>query len=69
MDFFNSVISFLELALEFLLNFVNSIIQIFQLATTAVSLPPLLQGFLPSVLGSCVFAVVACGVIKFIFGR
>lgn len=69
MNFLESVIDFFHVFISIIVNFVNSILQIITLANTAVSLPPLLQGVMPTVVGGCIFAVVACSVIKFILGR
>lgn len=68
-DFWDTIVSFFENGFELVENFITGVLGLYDMAQVAVALPVVLQHFLPGVIGSSVVAVVAAGVIKFIFGR
>lgn len=69
LDFFSSIIEYIELGFELIGNFLSGVLGLLDMAQVAVALPVILQQFMPGVIGSSIVAVVSCGVIKFIFGR
>lgn len=68
-NFWDTIVDFFELAFELVGNFVIGVLGLLDLAQVAVALPVIMQGYLPSIIGSSIVAVISCGVIKFIFGR
>ena len=68
-NFWDAIVDFFELAFQLVGNFVIGVLGLLDLAQVAVALPVIMQGYLPSIIGSSIVAVISCGVIKFIFGR
>lgn len=68
MNFFNSIIDFIEKAWQFLLNLINSLLTATSIISYLPSFSVTLAGFVPPFIGSCILAVVAIGVIKLIVG-
>lgn len=69
LNFFDWVVDTVNLLLDFLWNIIDSIITLFSAIVGAVTLPPILMGLIPGVIGSCMITVVAIAVAKLIAGR
>ncbi len=68
LDFFDSVINFFELIWQFVTNLISGIVTLLNILVQAVLIPPMLTGFVPGFIGSCIIAVAAIGVAKLIAG-
>lgn len=68
-DFFDKIIGYIEMAWDFLISIIESLLQLLVLTSTTVSLPLNLVGYLPSVLGVSVLVSVSVYVVKLIVGR
>lgn len=69
MDFFTAVWEVIEMAIDFLINLVQSLIMLLSVIVSASSLPTTLALQLPSFLATSVIIVAAITIIKLIIGR
>lgn len=69
LDFFDSIINYFNLAWEWFLNFLRASIDFFEMVIEAVTVPTMLVGWMPDLIGACIGSVVAIAVVKAIFGR
>lgn len=69
MNFFDWVVTTVELLLDFLWNVIDSFTTLLTAIAGAITLPPLLVGFIPGVVGSCLISITAIAVAKLIAGR
>lgn len=69
LDFFNSIISFIETIWDFFLNLINTLLTFIQTLTEAVLLPPMLLGYVWPPIASCIVAVAGFAIVKMIVGR
>lgn len=69
LDFFNSILSFIELIWDFFLNLVDTLFVFVETLTSAVLLPPLLLGVVWAPIASCIVAVTGFAIVKMIIGR
>ena len=68
-EFFDKVIGFFEMAVNFVVNLVNSLMMAISAVFTAATLPATLVPFLPSIILTGVLVVVSMAVVKFIIAR
>lgn len=68
LNFFDSIINFFTMLWDFISNLISGIITLLSVLVNAVVIPPLLVGFVPGIIGSCILAVAAIGVAKLIAG-
>ena len=69
LDFFGSIMSYIEVVWDFFLNLINSLLTFIDTLATAVTLPATISGFLWSPIASCMVSMVAFSVVKMIIGR
>lgn len=68
-DFFEKTLGIIESFFEYFINLCESFFLAFDVLSEAIRVPIFLAGFLPSIIASSLFIVVALGVVKFIVGR
>lgn len=69
MDFFNSLIGFVEILFDFVSNLVTSLLALFNLLGTVIVLPGLFAGCLFPILLTSFLVVVSIGVLYKVVGR
>lgn len=69
MDFFNSIVDFIEVAFNFLSNMVSSLVIMIQVVTNAAGMPIHFTGIVCSFLGASMLSVVGIGILFKIVGR
>ncbi len=69
MDLGNSIISFFEAIYNVVVNFLNTILNLFNILTKVVTLPNLFMGIVFPALGASMLVVVSVGVLYKILGR
>lgn len=69
LDFFESIISYIDLIWNFFINAIRSLISLFTVLLGAVTLPQMLVNTVPSFLAVSVSAVASIALIKLIVGR
>lgn len=69
MDFFNSIVDFIEVAFNFLSNMVTSLVLMIQVTMNAATFPSLFLGVVAPFLGASMLAVVGLGILFKIVGR
>lgn len=67
-NFFSSIIDFFSMVWNFVSNMISGLITAISVLLSAVTLPPLLVGFVPSVISTSILVVGSIGVIKLIVG-
>lgn len=67
-EFFNAVIDFFDMIWNFLSNLVSGLVTAFSVLSSALTLPPVLVGFVPGIIGTSILVVGSIGVIKLIVG-
>ena len=68
-DFFEKILGYVVMAVDFLLNIIESLTTAFGMVGSVVVLPPAIAGFMPNVLASAVVLTMSIYVIKFVIGR
>lgn len=68
LGFLDWLVQFLEMLWTYLVNFIESLILFLSLINVALPLPVYLTGFVPSIIGASISAVVAIGVAKLLLG-
>lgn len=63
------IYNFVKQAFEFLLTIIEGTATLLETVAEAVTLPPLLAGVVPGVIGACIIAVGAIAVAKLVIGR
>lgn len=69
LNFFDSVIEFLQVAWNFIVNLIQSLLSAIFYVTQAVGVSTGILAYMPAFIAGCGLAVVAIGVIKFLIGR
>lgn len=69
LDFFSSLMEYIELLWSLVLGFVDGLMTLWVLLNTSSALPAMLSYLMPSVLTSCVLAVIAISLVKLVVGR
>lgn len=69
LSFFESLMEYIDLAWGVFLNFLNSLLGILSVLAGAMASPTIIAGYVWGPLGTCVLAVWALSVVKFILGR
>lgn len=69
LNFFQTIISYLETLWSFLSNMLSGLVNLFVVLLKALTLPQVLPGYLTPVLGSAVVIVSAIAVLKLVVGR
>lgn len=69
LNFFETIIGYLELIWDFFLNLINSILSLITAVAGAVVIPPQLLGLVFGPLGACIISVTGFAVVKIIIGR
>ena len=69
MDFFNSILSFIEMAYNFLVNLATSMVNLFSVLNMVVTVPVTFTGILFPALVTSMTVVIAVGVLYKILGR
>ncbi len=68
-DFFDTIIEYISLVFDWFVGFLSASFTFMKAVHNSIDVPTSLIGFMPSVIGSCIGAVVAVAVVKAIFGR
>lgn len=68
-EFFDQILGFILVVWQFLHNIITGLLTAIDMLEVAVGLPPLLVGFMPTVIGASMMIFVSIFVIKFIIGR
>lgn len=69
LNFFETVIEYIELGWNFFLNFLQSLLTLLVALLQAVTLPSKLAYMAPSFMSACILAVGAIAALKLIIGR
>lgn len=69
LDFFGTIIGYLEMVWSYFLNIINSMISFLSLILAATALPLSISYYVPSFIASSVVAVSSIAVLKLIIGR
>lgn len=69
LNFFDTIIDYIKIGFNLLLNSVRNIFQLVSLLQNAVLVPATVSPFLPSFLSACVSVIVSVGVLKLVIGR
>lgn len=69
LNFFDTIIEYIEIAWSFLMNIINGLISLFTALAGAIFIPQALTAYVFGPLSAAVAAVMAFGVIKIIVGR
>lgn len=69
LDFFSSIISYIETIWDFFLNLIETLLSFIQTLATAVLLPPMLTGYVWAPIASSIVAVAGFSIVKMIVGR
>ena len=69
LDFFSSIMSFIQAIWDFFLNLINTLMTLIETLAAAVVLPPLLTGYVWAPIASSIVAVAGFAVAKMIVGR
>lgn len=69
LDFFQTIIEYVQLLFTFILNMVTSTINLLTALVSAIIVPQIAVGYVFAPLGACILAVVAFSVVKLILGR
>ena len=67
-SFFSSVVDFFEMIWDFVCNLLSSTVTAMEVLLKACALPPLLVGFVPTIIGSCMLIVGSVGAVKLVVG-
>lgn len=65
-DFFDILLGYVRFFFEFVIGIVESSVTAVTLIVTSLSLPQLLSGYLPGILGTAVMITAAIAVVRFI---
>lgn len=68
-DFFEKILGYVIMAVEFLLQIIESLITALGMVASVVVLPPVIAGYMPTVIASAVMITMSIAVVKFIIGR
>lgn len=63
------ILGFITTIYDLIVNIVEGLLDFLEMLYTAIALPPIIAGFMPSVISAAVLSVVAIGVTKVIIGR
>lgn len=69
LNFFQSVISYLEIVFNFVKNIIGSLFQVLLVVVEALTLPQVLAGYCFPILGASVIIVASIAILKLIVGR
>lgn len=69
LNFFKTLIEYIQIAFQFLINIVSSLANLVAVVATASSLPVSLVKYVFAPLGASILACVAFGVLKLLVGR
>lgn len=69
MDFFNSIVDFIEVAFNFLSNMVTSLVVMIQVVMNAAGMPLHFLGVVAPFVGASMVAVVGLGILFKVLGR
>ena len=67
-SFFSTVVDFFAMIWDFVSNLLSGMVTAMEVLAKAVTLPPLLVGFVPSIIASSMLIVGSVGMIKLIVG-
>lgn len=68
-DFGGKLLGYVQVAVEYLLNLVESLIMAVVYVTTSSGVVLSMARFMPAIIGTCVVITVAIAVVKFLIGR
>lgn len=68
-DFFSSLISYIEIIWDFFLNFINSFLTFVTTLVGAVALPPMITPVMWAPISASILAVAGFAVVKIVLGR
>ena len=68
LGFLDWIVSFFETLLLLVTNLIDSLLTLLSVLVQAITLPPILIGFVPGIIGASISAVVAIGVAKLLLG-
>lgn len=69
LDFFETVVGYIEMVWDFVLNLINSLLTLITTLVSAVLLPPAVAVMVPSFLAASVTAVAGIAICKLVIGR
>lgn len=69
LDFFETVVGYIEMVWDFVLNLINSLLTLITTLVSAVLLPPAVAVMVPSFLAVSVTAVAGIAICKLVIGR
>lgn len=67
-SFFSTVVDFFAMIWDFVSNLLSGMVTAMEVLLKAVALPPLLVGFVPSIIASSMLIVGSVGMVKLIVG-
>lgn len=67
-SFFSTVVDFFAMIWDFVSNLLSSMVTAMEVLLKAVTLPPMLVGFVPSIIASSMLIVGSVGMVKLIVG-
>lgn len=69
LDFFSSLMSYIETIWSFFLNLIETLVTFITTLTQAALLPPMLLVYVWAPIGTCILSVAGFAVVKMIIGR
>lgn len=69
LDFFSSLMSYIETIWDFFLNLIETLVTFITTLTQAALLPPMLLGYVWAPIASCIVSVAGFAIVKMIIGR
>lgn len=69
LDFFGSIMSYIEQIWDFFLNMINTLITFTTTVAGAVVLPPMLSRLMWAPIASCIVSLAAFALVKLLLGR
>lgn len=68
-DFFSKILGYVEVAFDYLLNLIESLLMAVGFLAASTSFPFTLVSFMPPIIGTAIVVFLAIFVIKFLIGR
>lgn len=68
-DFFSQVIGFIEVAWQYFMNLISSLIMAVGFLATSISFPLAIVSYMPAIIGTAIVVFMAIFVIRFLIGR
>lgn len=68
-DFFSKILGYVEVAFDYFLNLIESLVMALWFVGTSSSFPLTLVSFMPPIIGTAIVVFIAIFLIKFLIGR